>query len=137
MATFRALASLKFKPRWLIFTALALGFAFPDPMIQLLEGTFELVEFLLDQLIEHWFHTDRHTTQLVVFYLLILISVLVGYLVFLNFPAWYRKWEEDWLLSRSQLKQMIESKRPSLSPLNKMLTFIGLMIVLSFVIWTL
>jgi hypothetical protein len=41
---------------------------------------YELLEFILDEVIHHVFHTSRHTTQVIVFYLMIAIVLSVIYL---------------------------------------------------------
>lgn len=39
-------------------------------IVTLLHTLFELFESMLDEIIEQLFHTDRHTTQVIVFYLM-------------------------------------------------------------------
>ncbi len=60
----------------------------PDILFEFLHGMFELVEFSLDQLVEHLFHTDRHTTQVIVFYLLLSMMFFFIYLIARRLPAW-------------------------------------------------
>lgn len=40
---------------------------------------FELIESMLDHLVEHLFHTDLHTTQTIVFYMMLLPGLYIGY----------------------------------------------------------
>lgn len=40
---------------------------------------YELLEFLLDEVIHHTLHTSRHTTQVIVFYLMIAIALYGSY----------------------------------------------------------
>ena len=49
-----------------------------------LEGlhlAFEMVESMLDKLVEHSFETDLHETQLIVFYMLLFIGVILGFVL--------------------------------------------------------
>lgn len=46
-------------------------------LIEGLHTAFELFEFSIDVLVEHLFHTDLHTTQVITFYLMLLIAALI------------------------------------------------------------
>lgn len=52
---------------------------------------FEFCESSLDSIVEHLFHTSRRATQIIVFYIMISISVVVIFLILRKVPAWYRK----------------------------------------------
>lgn len=56
---------------WILLLASTLA---PDAVIWLLHhlvvGIFEILEAILDEIVEHFFHTDRHTTQIIVFYIM-------------------------------------------------------------------
>lgn len=96
----------------LIIAAIVTAFTFimPETIIWLLHeivvGLFELLEGALDEIIEHLFHTDRHTTQVIVFYLMWAMFIyglyrLYRYLknlyavVKIEFPGWRsQKWEQ-------------------------------------------
>lgn len=67
---------------------LIIGLTMPDILFELLHGTFELVEYSLDQLVEHLFHTDRHTTQIIVFYLLLSMVFFFIYQMVRRLPVW-------------------------------------------------
>lgn len=41
--------------------------------------TFEMIESSLDHLVEHLFHTDLHTTQTIVFYMMLIPGLYIGY----------------------------------------------------------
>lgn len=41
----------------------------------------EVIESSLDHLIEHLFHTDLHTTQTIVFYMMLIPGIYIGYLL--------------------------------------------------------
>ncbi len=65
--------SAKFKLSFVLCGLFALLFA-PHAVYgvihSLVMGLFEVLELVLDALIEHLFHTSRHTTQIIVFYLM-------------------------------------------------------------------
>ena len=65
---------------------------------ELLFITFEWIESTLDKLVEHLFHTELHQTQIIVFYLLVVITV---------FPLYY--------LSRMLLRLFFRLKETLLS----------------------
>ncbi|MGR9116242.1 MAG: hypothetical protein ACU85E_10785 [Gammaproteobacteria bacterium] len=65
-------------------------------------GLFELLEGALDEIIEHLFDTDRHTTQIIVFYLMWVMFLFGSYRLFLHlknlyasarseFPDWFQQ----------------------------------------------
>ncbi|WP_305907687.1 hypothetical protein Q9L42_014530 [Methylomarinum sp. Ch1-1] len=66
------------KIKWLLLlTTLGILIIVPDfavwlihTLFELLHALFEVIEGALDEIIEHLFHTDRHTTQIIVFYLM-------------------------------------------------------------------
>ncbi|MDT8406089.1 MAG: hypothetical protein RQ715_02455 [Methylococcales bacterium] len=47
--------------------------------LEALHLAYELIEFLLDEGIHHLFHTDRHSTQVIVFYLMLALYTSLGY----------------------------------------------------------
>jgi hypothetical protein len=47
--------------------------------LELLHILFEAIESALDHLIEHLFHTELHVTQLIVFYILLLMAIGISY----------------------------------------------------------
>lgn len=57
--------------------------------LEFLHTSFEFIELVLDNLVEHIFHTDLHTTQVITFYLMLLIAVLATYKVGNLIPGWY------------------------------------------------
>ena len=58
----------------LVLTMLAVTLAIPETIFGLVHsiaiGLFEILEGALDEIIEHLFHTSRHTTQVIVFYIM-------------------------------------------------------------------
>lgn len=74
----------------MLFSVLLMPDLVFDLLTQLMHGFFELLEYSLDLLIEHVFHTDRHTTQVIVFYILIAAVGLVVYELARYVPSWHR-----------------------------------------------
>ncbi|MEC4748377.1 hypothetical protein [Methylomicrobium sp. Wu6] len=60
-----------------------------DLFFEFLHLCFEAVEFTVDVIIEHLFGTDRHATQVVTFYILLLFAAYVLYKMSRKLPAWY------------------------------------------------
>ena len=58
-------------------------------LIEGLHTAFELFEFSIDVMIEHLFHTDLHTTQVITFYLMLLIAALILYKVGRKVMSWW------------------------------------------------
>lgn len=81
--------ALSIKLKWGLGTFLAgTGVLMPEMLIDCLHSVFEVIEFSLDWLIEHLFHTDRHTTQVIVFYLLFAIVAYAAYRLIRCLWAW-------------------------------------------------
>ncbi len=56
----------------------------------LLHYSFELLEHGLDALVEHVFHTGPHTTEIIVFYILFLLTAAVVFKLASALPGWFR-----------------------------------------------
>lgn len=52
---------------------------------------FEYLELGLDHLVEHRFHTGAHETQIIVFYILVGLALLMAYGLFLILPAVFKR----------------------------------------------
>lgn len=52
---------------------------------------FELIESSLDHLVEHLFHTDLHTTQTIVFYIMLFLGIYIGYQILIILIAFSRR----------------------------------------------
>ncbi len=65
---------------WILIFAVILA---PDAVIWLMHhlivGIFEILEAILDEIVEHFFHTDRHTTQIIVFYIMFGMFAYLAY----------------------------------------------------------
>ena len=55
-------------------------------ILHILHLGFEFVEYNLDHFIEHTFHTDLHTTQVIAFYTLLTLGVGILYLLWIFLP---------------------------------------------------
>ncbi len=58
----------------MIIVLYALSDGLLDLLMEFLHLSFEAIEFTLDVIIEHLFETDRHATQTITFYMLLLIA---------------------------------------------------------------
>ncbi len=63
---------IPFRIKWFLFmTAIAMVILIPETLVWLLQSfviaMFEALEAILDEIVMHVFHTDRHTTQIIVF----------------------------------------------------------------------
>lgn len=81
----------------------------PDVAYSLVESTivglFELLEFTLDEIIEHFFHTSRHTTQVIVFYIMMGLFILIAYRIFVHSKKLYfiiRHEFPDWRIQQKE-----------------------------------
>lgn len=49
---------------------------------------FEFLEHSLDKLVEHVFHTSPRTTEIIVFYIMLVIGGLIAYTILRKIPRW-------------------------------------------------
>ncbi|WP_031432880.1 hypothetical protein [Methylomarinum vadi] len=96
----KALLSIKFK--WVAGTLLTGGLMQPDLLFEFLHGAFELLEFSLDLLVEHLFHTGRHTTQIIVFYLMLSIGAVFLYRLVGRIASWLAICKRQFIASRNR-----------------------------------
>jgi hypothetical protein len=57
--------------------------------LDLLHLLFEILESALDHLVEHIFHTDTRTTQVITFYLILILAALASCMLIIMIPVWY------------------------------------------------
>lgn len=73
----------------------------------LIVGIFELLEMILDELVMHAFHTDHHTTQIIVFYMMLIMFLYLAYRVIrygknkfeiikTSYPFWIEQCKKNW-----------------------------------------
>lgn len=60
---------------------------------------FEFIEIVLDNLVEHILHTDRHQTQVIVFYLLLFIAFGGFYFLWRVLPPLCLQYKENLLVA--------------------------------------
>lgn len=94
----------------IVLAILAVTLVMPDTVYGLLEtivvGLFELLEGALDEIIEHLFHTSRHTTQIIVFYLMWAMFMYGAYRLLRYLKRLYtvvRAEFPDWWLQQCEL----------------------------------
>ncbi len=79
-----------------------------DTLLHLLHVAFEMVEYALEEGIEHKFHTERHTAQVITIYTLFFIGCILAYRIYLVFPLWYKRSKnyviEHWIHYRVQFR---------------------------------
>lgn len=77
-------------------------------------GLFEVLELALDEVVEHLFHTSRHTTQVIVFYIMWGLFIGTAYWLYryskrlyfnakTEFPDWWFKTREQVTLNWQEL----------------------------------
>lgn len=65
---------------------------------------FEFIEVMLDHFVEHIFHTDRHQTQVIVFYLMLFIAFGGIYYLWRVLPSLCNQCKENLLAAWSRHK---------------------------------
>jgi hypothetical protein len=68
-------------------------------LVEFSHTLFEVIESALDHLIEHFFHTDLHTTQIIVFYIIVSVGFYAFYRLYRALPRFFRCVKES-LLAR-------------------------------------
>ncbi len=99
-------------------------------LFELIHVSFELVEHSLDMLIEHIFHTDRHSTQVIIFYLMLSIAGYALYRLYKQLrtlPRRYREVKKNLVTGWTQLKKEILTYWQYLPPVGKIKWLMGFM----------
>jgi hypothetical protein len=73
-------------------------------LLELAHLLFELFESTLDHIVEHIFHTGRHETQVIVFYLMLSMAFGGLYYLWRRMPRIYRKLKENLFAAIRQRK---------------------------------
>jgi ABC-type nickel/cobalt efflux system permease component RcnA len=68
---------------------------------------YELLEFVLDELIHRLFHTSRHTTQVIVFYLIIAIAIYGVYRIAKVLQSFFRQEQIVFLINEFKHKKIL------------------------------
>ncbi|MBS3952251.1 MAG: hypothetical protein KGZ88_04805 [Methylomicrobium sp.] len=102
----------------LMFLTIQMPLELLHAVVWIVQHVYMLFEFLLDELIGHFFNVSRRTTQITVFYLMIFMGGLAAIWLYHRiakmcaaFPDWYREqkrqitwiWETSSLLKKTQL----------------------------------
>lgn len=80
---------------------------------------FELFESALDHIVEHIFHTDRHETQVIVFYLMLSMAFGGLYYLWRRMPRIYHKLKEYLFAAMLQRKTRLVRYWADQSLINK------------------
>lgn len=83
---------------------LALGHHLLEIFLHLLHLGFEYLELSLDHAVEHLFHTGRHDTQIIVFYILVSFALIILYFLGRRVPAAWSRLSSRLLLFWSRKK---------------------------------
>jgi hypothetical protein len=103
-----------------------------DFSLELVHILFEAIESALDHLIEHFFHTELRQTQIIVFYILILIGIILFYGLLKLWIPFYRH-------CKLRLKEFLSQEKTfiSLYWLNSTLTdkikMVAVILVISYI----
>ena len=113
-------------------------------IFEVADVTFESVETMLDNVIEHLFHTGLHDTQIIVYYVIVsvlayplyrLARVLLRYLflILTAIPIKYADYKNQWLLLRQDISYYWQ-KLPFLSKLKWVLIATSTLYLASFLV---
>ncbi|PKM12671.1 MAG: hypothetical protein CVV13_04475 [Gammaproteobacteria bacterium HGW-Gammaproteobacteria-3] len=86
---------------------------------------YEMLEFILDEAIHHFFETSRHATQVIVFYLMAGLFLCGFYLLVRRLLVLYRHAVNVYPQWRNVQKEKITEFWASLSWVNKIQVFFG------------
>jgi hypothetical protein len=107
------------------FGAVVIGFLYMlsdtvlDLFLEFLHLSFEAVEFTLDVIIEHLFHTGRHLTQTITFYVLVLLAAYLLYKLGRSLWRWYDAIKIDLTAVRHQVTDTTMDYWLTASALNR------------------
>jgi hypothetical protein len=106
-----------------------------EHFIELSYFAFELIESGLDHLIEHLFHTDRHQTQVIVFYTIASFTFYGLYYLWRVVPPFCRRSIEALFLAWPRKKASLFSHWQELSMANKIKLFVIGVVVVNYYIF--
>ena len=105
-----------------------------NTLLVCLHLTFEWVEYILEEIIEHTFHTNRQQSQLVVFYLLWLIGFFALYRLMIILYRVYESLKEQFSDRRCYYQNYISQQLTVLTANQKIKWTTALMASLFFVV---
>ncbi len=113
----------------LALIALGLVITMPDmighALIWIVIHIYEMLEFILDEAVHHFFETSRHTTQVIVFYLMIGLLLCVCYVLVRRLLVLYRHASAVYPQWRNVQKEKIAEFWASLSWIKKIQVLFG------------
>lgn len=101
--------------------------------VELLDILFEGTESGLDHIVEHLFETDLHTTQVIVFYIMVSIAILAAYRLYLFLPRLYCRLRENLLAAWIWHKTRTCLYWQSLTLINK-IKFVAMVVGIGYVL---
>lgn len=100
-------------------------------LLESLHVIFEMVESSLDELIEHFFDTELHETQLIVFYIMLVIGGTLIYLVWKVLAQMFSGVSQGFNQEWSELKDAITTDWQGMSMTNRIIV-ISLFILINY-----
>ena len=91
-------------PEQALALLVALGHYLLEVFLHLLHLGFEYLELSLDHAVEHLFHTERHATQIIVFYVLVSFALIILYFLGRKVPVVWSRLSKRLLLFWSRKK---------------------------------
>lgn len=90
-----------------------------DLLVEVIHLTYEWLELGMEHAVEHIFHTSRHGSQIVTFYILVLLASLLLYWLWRVLPRHYKQFIEFMRLALEQRKIESQAYWLSLTLINK------------------
>lgn len=81
----------------------------------------EIIEISLDRLVEHLFETDLHDTQMIVFYIMLVVGGILLYLVWKTLVYMYRGIIQNSFNEWKELKAAVTSDWQSMTMTNRVI----------------
>ena len=100
-------------------------------LLERLHELFEWIELAIEHTVEHLFHTSRHGSQIVTFYVLVALIGFLAYRLWRVVPGLYRSGKEWGLGAWAQRKTELELYWLSLTLISKIL-LIGTALVVAY-----
>lgn len=87
--------------------------------LEVVHNLFEVFELAIEHSIEHLFHTSRHTTQVITFYIIMAIAIVLLYRLMKVMPAWVQAAHDHLLAYWVRRKTQVQLFWLSLTLLHK------------------
>lgn len=103
-------------------------------LLELTDILFEWVESALDHVVEHFFETDLHDTQIIVFYIIMACVTFVAYRLLRLLPAFYKRLVDSLIVAMEVNKVRAYMYWYSLTLADKIkLVTVGVVVILGYV----